>query len=90
MGFSAIAALPIGFSSLFLLVELYIRYVDRRRRSIPRISHLQYIITNSVLWLSCIALSIWALNKKLEAVSVLSFQLACMQAAILKVSLTKL
>ncbi|KAF2844523.1 hypothetical protein T440DRAFT_548394, partial [Plenodomus tracheiphilus IPT5] len=90
MCFNVIASLPIGFSSLFLLVEVYIRYIDSRRRNVQCLSHCRYIITNFVLWLCCVTLSVVALNTKLEAVSVSSFQLAWMQAAVLKVSVTQL
>jgi hypothetical protein len=90
MDFSATASLPIGFSSFFLLVELYIRYVESRRRNIPFFSFRWYIIMNIGLWICCLVLSIMALVLRIEAVSLSSFQLAWMQAAVLKVSVAQL
>ncbi|KAH8621134.1 AM-toxin biosynthesis protein 14 [Alternaria alternata] len=86
MGFSATAALPIGFSSLFLLTEVYIRHVESSRcQNISLLSNRRYIIINIGLWICCLVLSIVTSVLRLEAVSLSSYQLAWMQAAVLKV-----
>ncbi|KAF2844416.1 hypothetical protein T440DRAFT_494116 [Plenodomus tracheiphilus IPT5] len=89
MNFLVIASIPFGFSSLYLLVELYIRYIDSRRQRVPWLSHCQYIMINFGFWLFCITLSAVAMEMRLEAVSVLSYQLGWMQAAVLKVGVTQ-
>nr|C9K7C6.1 RecName: Full=AM-toxin biosynthesis protein 14 [Alternaria alternata]BAI44750.1 hypothetical protein [Alternaria alternata]BAI44775.1 hypothetical protein [Alternaria alternata] len=87
MDFSATASLPIGFSSLFLLTEVYIRHVESsRRRDISLLSNCWYIAVNTGLWICCLVLSIVALVLRIEAVSLSSCQLAWMQAAVLKAS----
>jgi surface polysaccharide O-acyltransferase-like enzyme len=87
MSFPWIGSLPVVFSTCFLSIEMHLRVVHRRRRGSPYLSHTWYLRVNLILWLFCSLLVGIALNKKAENVSVASFQVVWMQAAVLKVGI---
>lgn len=87
MTFSWTGSLPIVFSSSLLLIEMYLRVLNRRRHRSPYLSHGWYLLVNSMLWVFCILLVGIALDKKAKHISVASFQVVWMQAAVLKVGI---
>lgn len=87
MSFPWIGALPIVFSTSLLSIEMYLRVLHRRRRRSSYFSHAWYLRVNFILWLFCSVLVGMALDKKVENISVASFQVVWTQAAVLKVGI---
>lgn len=82
--------LPLVYSTSLVLTELYLRVLDRRRRSSPYLSYKLYLLANFMLWLSCVALVAVALYRQAESVSIASFQVVWMQGSILGVGVITL
>lgn len=90
MTFSWTALLPLAFSTILLLIEIYLRILNRQRHRSPYLSHRWYLIVNSMLWGSCILLSGLVVGKRIAHISVASFQMVWMQAAVLTVGIALL